>query len=214
MKKSSRVHRLDVLLFLALVAYCAVAPRAAVAVPGVIFQSAVLGPIGHPLNGTFAIDAFTFLGVKFELVNTIQVTAVGGHVVGGFIDRTLFVAVVPLDPLTDLPSTFDLADALFADTFTAPELSDEVTVPTDFQLNPGRYALLFGSGLFGATGQGGAPGNNGDIGSPQYIFSDNTAQIWRNGGFDSVRFFLLTGPAIFADGFESGNSSNWTLTVN
>ena len=52
-------------------------------------------------------------------------------------------------------------------TFPAP--SAEVFGDLSLSLDPGWYALAFGSGLFGTSGDGAAPLNNPDIGSPTYI---------------------------------------------
>jgi hypothetical protein len=52
---------------------------------------------------------------------------------------------------------------------TFPNPSAEVFGELSLPLDPGWYALVFGSGQFGTTGNGAAPMNNPDIGDPVYI---------------------------------------------
>jgi hypothetical protein len=73
-------------------------------------------------------------------------------------------------------------------TLTFPEPSAEVFGNLQLRLDPGWYALVFGSGLFGATGRGAAVLNNPDIGDPSYIAFqpgpgfgwDNLSSLFRN----------------------------------
>lgn len=61
------------------------------------------------------------------------------------------------------------------------------------------------------------PGNDEDVGSPEYFFSDNSLPAYFNGGIDNARFFIngFVGrpPMIFSDGFESGDTSAWSSTT-
>ena len=55
-------------------------------------------------------------------------------------------------------------------TFGGTEFSADRSIPLSVTLGPGNYALVFGSGLFGARqGSGNMPDNNPEIGSPTYI---------------------------------------------
>jgi len=78
---------------------------------------------------------------------------------------------VQLENATDFPDSLDLKtdDFLGSASLAFPETSSEVFGDLAIILDPGWYALVFGSGLFGTTGSGGAVLNNPDIGSPSYI---------------------------------------------
>ena len=81
----------------------------------------------------------------------------------------IFGAIVRLDDFSDVPDSFDLStpDVLGVSLLTPPGCSNEVSAPLSLELEPGTYALVFGSGLFGATGAAFAPtGSDSDIGTP------------------------------------------------
>jgi hypothetical protein len=78
---------------------------------------------------------------------------------------------VKLEDQNDFPDSGDLStsDVLGATILNFPDPSAEVFGNLELHLDPGWYALVFGSGLFGAAGLGGALLNNPDIGAPSYI---------------------------------------------
>ena len=84
---------------------------------------------------------------------------------------TFFGALVELSDGTDFPNSGDLStpDVLGHALLTFPTSSDEVLGNLSLSLDPGWYALVFGSGLFGATTNGGAIRNGVDIDDPSYI---------------------------------------------
>lgn len=146
----------------------------------ILFESGTLGPTGIYIDqigggtapGGTVISDFVFNGVRFELTQPAVTTRVGGHFVTDprFAD-SFFGAIVRLDDATDFPDSDNLStpDVLGATLLTFPNPSAEVFGDLELNLSPGWYALVFGSGLFGATGSGGALLNNSDIGSPSYI---------------------------------------------
>ena len=175
-----------------------------------LFESATLGPPGQ--TGGYVVSIQQFLGAKFEIRTTANVTELGGHLAEE-LPPELFVAVVPLDPTTDFPGLSDLSDALFATIFTAPLPSDEISLAAKFQLSAGRYGILFGSGLFGATGEAAMPTNNPNVGDPEYFvgsYEDPNKPVWFNGGPTQIRFFVKGNFEIFSDGFESGDTTAWS----
>jgi len=101
------------------------------------------------------------------LTEKYLITGVGGHVKsnGPDNDRSIFVAIVPTIGPDYFPSDTSLSDAIFATLFEAPFNNvgpypyqvDETIIQTNFILGPGSYAIVFGSGLFGATGRGWMP---------------------------------------------------------
>jgi hypothetical protein len=151
-----------------------VGPLAGFAPAEIIYESGHLGPTGIPQGAVDAanVNAFVFNGVRFNLTSTVVTTQVGGHFVGPVgTTGTLFGAVIKLVDENDFPDSRDLStpDVLGSTTLAFPEPSAEVFGNLSLALDPGWYTLVFGSGLFGATGNGAMPLNNPDIGNPTYI---------------------------------------------
>ena len=120
---------------------------------------------------------------------------------------TLFAAIVPLDADTDLPMTTDLSDALASAMFATEGSSDQIEVPLEVDLDVGRYALIFGSGLFGATGLGYMPDNNAGVGDPETFYFDWISQEYRDrlgiAQNEKLRFF------VWGDVSVSTGASSW-----
>jgi len=141
-----------------------------------IFESGTLGPTGIPfsdLGGTVPgtnIKDTVFAGVRFQLNQPVVTSQIGGHFVATS-SGNFFGAIVELDDENDFPNSEDLTtpDVLGATLLTFPVPSAEVFGNLSLSLDPGWYALVFGSGLFGATTNGGAVRNGTDIGDPTYI---------------------------------------------
>ncbi len=150
-----------ILFVVMLVAFLAAEPLKA----ATIFESGTLGPTGIPRGVVRGanVSASVFNGVRFELSVPVITTQVGGHFVGsvGTTD-TLFGAIVKLVDENDFPDSGDLStpDVLGATKLALPEPSAEVFGNLSLTLNPGWYALVFGSGHFGAIGDGAMPLNN------------------------------------------------------
>jgi MYXO-CTERM domain-containing protein len=85
-----------------------------------------------------------------------------------------------------LPDSGDLAtpDVLGVTLITFPDPSMEAFGNLAVNLDPGSYAVVFGSGLFGTNGRGAAVANGTDIGDPNYI-------LWQpgNGWLDMPPIF-------------------------
>lgn len=154
----------------------------------IIFESGTLGPTGIAYGdlgggtepGSSGVTPDVFSEVRFQLSQTVKTTGVGGHFVDDTrTDNTFFGAIVELENGTDFPDSGDLStsDLVAATLLTLPHPSAEVFGDLDVVLEPGWYALVFGSGLFGATGSGAAVLNNPDIGSPSYI-AHQTGSGW------------------------------------
>jgi hypothetical protein len=143
----------------------------------ILFESGTLGPTGIPWSeletGTIPginITDSVFNGVRFELAEPVITTDIGGHFASPT-SSTFFGALVQLSGQNDFPDSIDLStpDVLGSTVLSFPGSSAEVLGGLSLSLDPGWYALVFGSGLFGATGSGGALGNNPDIGDPNYV---------------------------------------------
>jgi len=164
---------LFVILFFALTATLPQSP----AVADILFESGTLGPTGiswqdalDGLVGGSSVSNTVFSGVRFELTQRVAITEISGHVfspAGG----DFFGAIVALDDSDDFPNSGNLStpDVLGHTLLEFPIASAEAFGNLSFPLDPGWYALVLGSGLFGATGNGGMILNNPDIGNPSYI---------------------------------------------
>lgn len=165
-------------------------------------------------NGGIAITDRQWLGARFELDQAYRVTDIGGHVKSssspeefGFDDRSLFAAIVPVSESTGFPSDMMLSEALFTTVFEAPyndvgpypyQVPDTV-IETDFVLESGDYALMFGSGLFGATGGGWMPLRSSMMDLPWYFKGWQMTEFRDIPREQLVRFFVH-GEAIPAPG--------------
>jgi len=162
---------------LLLVGAAFIAPPASAAI---IYESATLGQTGITSEEAFIqqtvpganVDSTSFYGVRFFVNQPSQTTQIGGHfVISPSNIDVFFGAIVQLDDENDFPDSDDLStpDVLGATLLTFPEPSDQVFGELSLSLTPGWYAVVFGAGLFGSVGDGGALRNNSDIGSPDYI---------------------------------------------
>ncbi len=167
----------------------------------ILFESGTLGSTGVPWSDLVDqtvlgvnIKPTVFNGVRFELTEPVVTTKVGGHFAAP-LSSNFFGALVKLDDENDFPDSGDLTtpDVLGTALLTFPELSNEVFGDLTLALGPGWYALIFGSGLFEATGSGGAPMNNPDIGLPTYIgFQSGAPSGWGSlsSFFGNLRFVV------------------------
>lgn len=154
-----------------------------------IHESATLGPV--PTPGGFHITT-QYVGSRFELTDTFDITAVGGHI-NEWTDGTLFAAIVPLASFFALPTSSDIESiALASVLFSPPSPSNEFSIALSTTLGPGVYGLVFGgSGAFGSTGTGFMPEGNSDLPGASYFFRQSDgSNSWINGGINSTRFFV------------------------
>ena len=143
-----------------------------------VFESGTLGPTGISfadienltVPGTF-MPSRDLRGVRFELTQPVVTSQVGGHFAGQS-GGTFFGAIVKLDGQNDFPNSTTLftPDVLGLTMLEFPSTSADVYGNLTLSLEPGWYALVFGSGLFGASGFGASVRNGSDIGDPEYIF--------------------------------------------
>lgn len=163
----------------------------------IIHESATLGETAQ--GGGASIISTQFLGSRFSVGNTVQVDAIGGHLTrldSG--NQLIFGAIVELSSPTALPTggPSDLGEVIASTTFSPPLSndygggpgSDDILVPLLATLTPGDYALVFGSGLFDATGYGVMPGNNTDLLGSSYFKWDGAgwSDLSSNQGFRFV----------------------------
>ncbi|MEX2317797.1 MAG: hypothetical protein WD669_11635 [Pirellulales bacterium] len=161
-----------------------------------LFQSGTLGQLAvtnedlanEVFSGT-AINESVFTGVRFEVAQRVTTSRIGGHFLGRSSGETFFGAIVQLESDFDFPDSSDLTspDVLGITTLTFPDPSAEAYGDISLSIEPGWYALVFGSGLFGTNGQGGAIRNGSDLGSPTYI---NWQPLWPGTGWTDFSSFF------------------------
>jgi len=143
---------------------------------GIIYQSGSLGETGTPWLGPYPatnVNPDVIVGARFEIDQQVVTTRIGGHFVGHPLNPSdeFFGALIQLENDADFPDSNDLSspDVLGVTTLIFPETSDEVFGELTVTLEPGWYAIVFGSGLFGTTAVGAAVRNGMDEGPQSYI---------------------------------------------
>ncbi|QDT69838.1 hypothetical protein MalM25_27800 [Planctomycetes bacterium MalM25] len=174
----------------------------------VLYQSAILGPTGitaeelttQAVPGT-NVGRFDFIGARFELMQPVVTNRIGGHLVSLGPAGEFFGALVALAGPDDFPDSSDLSTPdVLGDTLVAiADPSDEVFGEIELALDPGWYGVVFGSGLFGATGRGGAVRNNTDL--PAGGLIGWSASSSGDGWFDLVPGIAPTQQYIVVRGF-------------
>jgi len=179
-----------------------VASPAAAQTP-VLLESATLGATG--LDWGTSITEAQFVGWRFEISTPLEVEEIGGHLLGfpAVGNGQIFGALIRLASIDVFPAgdPFTPEETVASVVFQPPFPSAEVLVPLSVALEPGAYALVFGSDLFGATGNGGIPNSPDQADIPpttidSYIFygipGPSQAPIWR-GSLASKMRFLVSG---------------------
>ena len=166
------------------------------------YATASLGTTGQ--SSGLGVTTSQYLGTRFQVTEAVEIVEIGGHLQSS--GGSLFGAVIGLTGPDDFPDSNDLSTPDVLGVGLIPETlpSADVTAPLSLHLEPGWYALMFGSGLFGADGFGSAPNNNTDIGSPSYFSRGTDAQFYAN-NFDGVRFMIRS---------ELPSSVSEAITVN
>ncbi len=155
----------------------------------VLYQSASYSGVD---TGEYILHGDDLIGAAFTLSQTTSITAIGAQF-GGYPSGSIFGAIVSLNPQTLLPSfaKSDLvSNSLAHVVFAVPQATAiDLSQPLSLTLGPGTYGVVFGSGLFGATGYAGLGGQNDPVGSStlfRSFFSDGWSDFSDNG----VRLFV------------------------
>jgi hypothetical protein len=186
----------------------------------ITLESATLGSLSG-LPGVL-INELQFLGWRFQVNNTLQVTDIGGHFTGEGAGE-LFGTIVPLPNPNAFPQVLprELEKiSLAATTFSIPSSGDtnEKSVvfltPLSVTLNPGNYALIFGSGLFGAefaTETMPFPDDQKAFPSTSYFFADD-ASIWKE-LTDTDLYFVVKGELGSSTSIPENSSTFYLLVI-
>ena len=155
----------------------------------ILYESATLGPIGQ--TGGVTVGFGQLVGSRFTIDEPVQVTEIGGHLVD-FGGAPVFGAIFELSGPGALPTgnPINPAEVVAFTTFTAPDPSDDVSVPLSITLQPGVYALVFGGDdhFPGANGHAAMTLNNPVTPEGVGSFHFFNAGPWINGGFSDARF--------------------------
>jgi PKD domain/K319L-like, PKD domain/RTX calcium-binding nonapeptide repeat (4 copies) len=164
------------------------------------YETATLGETGVGVG--VGASTTQYVGARFEVAASVSIAEIGAHLTAS---GSIFGALIALSGPTDFPDSTDLSTSDVIGSVLIPPTypSAEVTAPLALHLEPGWYAVMFGSGLFGADGIGSVTINNTDIGSPSYL--RQTSGAYYDGGFQNARFFVRS---------ELPSSASATVTVN
>jgi len=116
-------------------------------------------------GGDYFIDSTRYLGAVFTVTHTETLTAIGGNFTMYGDGGSIFGAIVPVVGGA-LPG--DVASTALAETLFTPAGGDQ-SAAIGGVLKPGTYAVIFGSGLFGATGASGLVSGQSALGSPSFV---------------------------------------------
>jgi hypothetical protein len=121
-----------------------------------------------------------YIGARFALTTPKRLVAATAEFSHSSSGASFFVAVVPLASLTALPAgsteltnPFNPGVVLFSKVFTRATTGAGIeNVPLGIDVPAGVYGIVFGSGIFGASGSGG---------TPPYFSATGSTGMMRNG---------------------------------
>ncbi len=131
------------------IAICGLTPKSNA---DIIHESATMGAINQYQG--YKIWQYQFLGSRFEITETTEITAIGGHIATEDDDRLIFGAIVSLNSQSDLPPGLPFwtskSEVVAWAYFNPPWWSFDKRIPLTVILEPGWYGLVFGAGEFGS----------------------------------------------------------------
>lgn len=173
-----------------------------------IFESATLKPGPFvPLHAQ-STNAEQLLGVRFTTTTAVTVTGLGAHVytvcLSCTTEKRQFMAIVPIDPATNLPSTTNLPDDAIgygvakipnvASTATMETAPPSTVFPASFDLPAGTWGLVIGGGYYDTLPHDIHLSTDVvPVGDPQYFhYTFENAQWWygQHAGPDKRMFVI------------------------
>jgi hypothetical protein len=173
--------------------YTAVTALLSVAIAGAASAAPLYQSAANSGNdtGEYILSGNDLIGGVFTLSGTTNITAIGAQF-GGFPGGNIFGAIVAVDAHTGLPAgaSNDLAStALGHVLFSVTGGVHDQSAALPLTLGAGTYAVVFGSGQFGATGWAGLGYLNDPVGSPSLVRSFFSTG-WSSFNDDGVRVFV------------------------
>jgi hypothetical protein len=179
----------------------------------VVLESGTLGATGQ-LSGA-SVTIAQFVGWRFALDAPLVIGRIGGHMLNNDLPGGVFAALVALPSLEAFPQGDPFTDheVLATTVFDPPLPNNEVRTPLHAALIPGVYALVFGTGLFGATGEAALPNTFDQNDVPptnisSFIFYGLTGpgspQVWRTNLASHIRIVIEGHEPIAADFDDDG----------
>jgi len=120
---------------------------------GIIFATGD-GPFGSTTCCSSTINNEQFIGTTFSLAGKTSIDGIGGHFRGsGGTSGGIFGAIVSLNESGFPGGSLTSLDNVLAYAVFDPLNSVDTFVSVNLELDAGFYGLVFGSGLFGASGK-------------------------------------------------------------
>jgi hypothetical protein len=138
--------------------------------------------------GAYFIDSSTYIIATIHLDSATQISALGGYF-SEYSSGTIFGAIVSASSLSSLSSS-----ALAEVVFTATGTDQSVSLSSVLTLAAGDYDIVFGSGLFGATGTGALVTYQSTNGSPTLLRSDDSGLTVSELSSSDVRITVASVP--------------------
>jgi hypothetical protein len=149
-------------------------------------------------DGTTAGNGFAGGSIMIGADFTVTVPTVIASIGASFGDTALtagsgaiFGAIVAVDPVTGLPTqpVETLSSITLGYSVFTPSTDGDTTTGLSVALQPGTYGIVFGSGLFGATGVADLLHGEDPVGAPA-IFSNIFAPFAADASDTDVRLFV------------------------
>jgi hypothetical protein len=170
-----------------------------------IFQTATTDPAALGFDNTLTLlgdgttDNSHVFGADFTVTSTTNISAIGAAFanttntpdqIGTASSGAIFGAIVRVDPTTGLPTQplENLASITLGEVLFTPTQDGDTTAALSLQLQAGTYGIVFGSGLFGATGVADLLTGEDTVGSPDVF--ENAFAPFGPGQESDVRLFV------------------------
>lgn len=137
-------------------------------------------------NGAYAIDNTSFIGSSFHLDSASDISAIGGYF-SQYSDGTIFGAILASGAAWNTMAGSALAEV----TFAGSGADQFVNLSGPLHLAAGDYQLVFGSGLFGATGSSALVDSQYTLGTPNIQQSFNAGNSLSALSTPDVRMTVL-----------------------
>ena len=165
----------------------AIATASSYAAADTLYSTADLNDFSNTFeNGAYIIDNSNFLGTSFHLASASDVSAIGGYFTQ-FSDGNIFGAILASGAAWNTVGSSALAEV----TFSGSGADQTISLSGPLHLAAGDYQVVFGSGLFGATGTSGLVDSQYTLGNPTVLQSFNAGTTVAALSAQDVRITVL-----------------------